>query len=223
MIIKVVINVQFCPMETFFYTMQPYYMYPGYRYSPTKFPPSSIGISSSELNLRNHLRMLWEQHIVWTRMTLISMIEDLPDVDLVVNRLLQNPVNFQKALIPFYGNKIASQFSDLLKSHLVIAAQLVKASKAGDEKAAADAEKKWYANADEISRFLSTINPYWSQEVWQQMLYKHLALTKSEAVDMLTKNYAEGIKVYDEIENQALQMADLMAEGLVKQFPNKFS
>ena len=54
------------------------------------------------------------------------------------------------------------------------------------------------------------------------MLHEHLALTKSEAVDMLTKNYAKGISVFDAIEKQALEMADFMTEGIIKQFPNKF-
>jgi hypothetical protein len=50
----------------------------------------------------------------------------------------------------------------------------------------------------------------------------HLAMTKSEAVDMLTKNYGAGINIYDEIEKQALKMADMMAKGIAKQFPYKF-
>lgn len=175
-------------------------------------------ISEVEVDLRNVMRILWEQHIAWTRMTIISIIKDLPDVDFVTKRLLQNPTDFKKVLQPFYGEEIASQFSDLFKNHLVIAAQLVKAAKAGYSKEAADAEKRWYANADEIAAFLGRINPYWSQEIWKKMLYEHLAMTKSEAVNILTNKYEESIIEYDEIENQALKMADMMAEGIVKQF-----
>jgi len=110
------------------------------------------------------------------------------------------------------------KFSDLLTSHLVIASELVKAAKAGDNKAASDAEKQWYANADEIAAFLGSINPYWSQEDWKMMMYAHLALVKAEVVNMLTKDFESGIQVYDEIERQALEMADVMAEGIIKQF-----
>jgi len=107
-----------------------------------------------------------------------------------------------------------------LTSHLVIAAELVKAAKAGDAGAAADAEKRWYANADEIAVFLGSINPYWSMQQWQAMLREHLALTKSEAVNILTGKYAEGIAVFDQIEKQALEMADVMVNGIIRQFPN---
>lgn len=55
------------------------------------------------------------------------------------------------------------------------------------------------------------------------MLYEHLALTKSEVVNILNHNYATGIELYDEIERQALKIADIMTEGIVKQFPYKFT
>lgn len=204
-----------CPIANFNYIYSRYGGYgQSYYHAPTK-------ITKSETDLTNALRMLWEQHIAWTRMTIISMIAGLPDVDLVTGRLLQNPIDFEKVLRPLYGDKISSNFSDLFRSHLVIAAELVKAAKAGNNEAAENAEKRWYANADEIADFLGRINPYWSQDDWKTMLHEHLALTKSEAVDILTGNYSEGIKVYDEIEKQALKMADVMAEGIVKQFPDK--
>jgi len=94
----------------------------------------------------------------------------------------------------------------------------VKAAKAGYNKESADAERRWYENADEIAAFLGKINPYWSQEMWKRMLYEHLAMTKSEAINILTNNYEKSIMEYDEIEKQALKMADIMAEGIVKQF-----
>jgi hypothetical protein len=238
-----------CPITKFFCTFQPYNaprlleqryptiypiapvnpganlncIYPEYRDYGQNYRSAPTKISRSELDLTNALRMLWEQHIAWTRMTIISIIASLPDVDLVTKRLLRNPIDFARALKPFYGNRIASKFSDLFTAHLVIAAELVKAAKAGNKEAAADAEKRWYANADEIAAFLASINPYWSQEDWKTMLHEHLALTKSEAVAILTGNYAEGIRLYDEIEKQALKMADVMSKGIVKQFPKKFT
>ncbi len=194
---------------------------PEYGYYPAN--PSAMGISKAEADLKNHLRMLWEQHVVWTRLTILSIVFGLPDVDQVTNRLLRNPKDFEAALKLFYGDEIASTFADLFTNHLVIAAELVKAAKAGNSGAAADAERRWYANADEIAAFLGSINPYWSQDDWKAMLHEHLALTKTEAVNLLTGNYSEGISTFDEIEKQALKMADVMAYGIVKQFPDKFT
>ena len=193
------------------------------RYLRSIQPNNSEQKQISKINLNNVMRMLWEQHVEWTRMAITGAVNNLPDADLTAKRLLENPDDFAAALEPFYGEKIASQFGTLLKAHLVIASQLVDAAKAGDNQKATELEKKWYANADEIAVFLGKINPYWSQEEWRKMLYEHLALTKKEAVDMITKNYADSINVYDEIEKQALKMADMMTEGILKQFPHMFT
>jgi hypothetical protein len=166
------------------------------------------------------MRLLWEQHIAWTRMAIISIIFHLPDADVVVARLLRNAPDMGNALKPFYGGNIAAQYSSLIKDHLAIAAELVKSAKAGDQKAAAAAERRWYSNADEISEFLSRINPYLSKESFRKMFYDHLALTKSEAVAMLNKDYKSSIGWYDNIEKEALQMSDDIADAIIKQFPH---
>ncbi|GGL41571.1 acetylglutamate kinase [Sporolactobacillus putidus] len=121
------------------------------------------------------------------------------------------------------GSAVAAQFEKLFTEHLVIAAQLVQAAKAGHSAGAADAEKRWYANADVIAAFLGHINPHWSAKNWQSMMHEHLALTKAEAAQLLTKKYSESISTFDRIEPQALTMADVMAYGIARQFPSKFS
>ncbi|TMV46437.1 acetylglutamate kinase [Paenibacillus mesophilus] len=174
------------------------------------------------MDLINEMRTLWEQHVAWTRMLIISIASDLPDEALVTKRLLRNPPDMAAVFRRYYGDEIASQFNKLFTDHLVIPARLVKAAKAGDQKAAAEEEKKWYANADELAAFLSGINPNWSEKALKAMLHEHLKLTKSEAVYRLTKDYAADIAVFDEIEKQALAMADEFANGIVKQFPDRF-
>lgn len=49
------------------------------------------------------------------------------------------------------------------------------------------------------------------------MLYEHLRITEDEVVNRLNKQYKTDIMIYDEIENQALIMADYMADGFRRQ------
>ncbi len=172
----------------------------------------------TDIELMKQLRMLWEQHSIWTRSVIYSIVQNLPDVDFVTQRLLRNPKDFAALFQKFYGKQTAEKFDDLLTSHLVIAADLVKAAKAGETQKATEIEKKWYANADDIAAFLASINPNWSRLEWQRMMYQHLDLVKAEAVQLLTGKYAESIDTFDEIEKQALMMADVMQQGIEKQF-----
>ena len=99
----------------------------------------------------------------------------------------------------------------------MIGAQLVNAAKAGDSKEAEKAREKWYANADEIALFLDNLNPYWNYNTWKNLLYDHLKMTEDEAAQILTKQYEESIYQYDKIQEEALKMADVMANGIIKQ------
>ena len=147
----------------------------------------------------------------------------MPDTTAVAERLLKNQEDIGNAIKPFYGTEAANKLTSLLKGHILGAVELLKAAKAGSTTGAAAAEKKWYENADQIATFLSNANPNWPKEALKNMLDNHLALTKAEAVARLTGNYAADIATYDKVRQEANMMSDALVDGIVKQFPNKFS
>ncbi|MEG0259643.1 MAG: hypothetical protein RR595_14355 [Lysinibacillus sp.] len=167
-------------------------------------------------------RLLWMEHVNWTRMTIISIVFGLPDLPFVQERLLRNATDLGNCLRPFYGDQIANRYAELIKEHLVIAAELVTAAVNGDAETAARKEKEWYRNADDIAAFLSSINPYLSKKDVQEMFYSHLALTKDEAVTMIQKEYQKDIEIFDVIEAEALAMSDMIASAIVMQFYCRF-
>lgn len=175
-------------------------------------------ISRQELMLSNRMRLLWEQHVYWTRLVISGIVFDSPDLQQSTARLLQNPGDFAETLAMFYGEEAAAEFKTLFTSHLTTAGQLVNELKAGNTKAAAETERRWYENSTEIAAFLSDINPYWSFGEWREMMYRHLDLTKAEAAAFLAKNYEESVLIFNQIEQEALEMADEMTIGLIRQF-----
>ena len=131
-------------------------------------------INANNWQLHNLMRMLWEQHATWTRMTIISIAEGLPDEAQTTARLLRNPGDIAAVFRPLYGNDVAKRLNDLITEHLVVAADLVKAAKAGNSAAAAEIERRWY-ECRSNSSVLSYINPYWSREGMTRMWHEHLS------------------------------------------------
>lgn len=155
-------------------------------------------------------------------MAIISLVFDLPDIDEVLARLLKNADDMGNMIRRLYGDDVAKTYSQLIREHLLFAADLVKAAIAGDAEAAQVAEEKWYQNADQIAAFLNSVNPFLEEEAVRNMFYTHLALTKQEAVHMINKEFEKDIAVYDEIEKQAREMADAISDAMVKHYPAMF-
>lgn len=174
--------------------------------------------SFSSCELTEMFRKLWLEHVLWTRSFIVSSIFNLEDIDAVTNRLLRNPSDFAALFKIFYGDDIAVQFESLLSNHLTIAGDLVHSAITNDSNAVAKNETAWYGNADEIATFLANINPYWSYEALKTMLFEHLMLTETEVIKYLNSQWEEGVAIFDEIEMQALMMADVFASGIIKQF-----
>ena len=178
--------------------------------------------SKSE-QLRNAMHKLWEDHIVWTRNVILNIIDDLPGTEQAVNRLLQNQDDIGNAIKPFYGEAGGKELSRLLREHITIAADLLKAAKASNNSAFDEANKKWFVNADEISNFLSKANPNWKLNDMKKMMNDHLTLTTDEAVARLKKDFAADVKAYDKVHDEILMMADMLTDGIIRQFPQKFN
>ena len=169
------------------------------------------------------MRELWEDHIVWTRMVIVGVIDDLPGVSEAIDRLLANQDEIGDAVKPFYGDAAGEQLAALLREHIAGAADLLAAAKAGDADAVEAATEAWYANGDEIAAFLAAANPrQWPAAEMEEMMRDHLDLTLAEAVARLQGLYADDVAAYDAIHAQILHMADMLSDGIIAQFPASF-
>jgi hypothetical protein len=173
------------------------------------------------------MRKLWEDHIVWTRQFIVSAATqsgNLADIGPTTDRLLANQTDIGDALKPFYGESVGDQVTALLRDHILTAADLIAAAKAGDADAAEAASTAWYRNADDIATALNGLNSkHWPLDEMKAHMKDHLDLTLKEAVARLEGRYAADIAAYDEIHAQILAMADMLSDGIIAQFPSKFA
>ena len=103
----------------------------------------SASISTRELALRNDLRRLWEDHVTWTRMAVVSLTSGSPDTAATVARLLRNQTDIGNAIEPFYGKAAGDELTRQLRLHILIAADLIAAAKAGDQARLAAEQARW--------------------------------------------------------------------------------
>lgn len=173
--------------------------------------------------LHDAMRKLWEEHVAWTRLYIVSAAAELPDAQKVADHLMLNQSDIGDAIKPYYGDAAGNSLSALLKDHISIAADVVAAAKADDAAKLAAASKRWNDNADSIATFLNAANPvYWQEPDIRRMLHEHLSLTTDEVKARLAGDWTSDIAAYERAREQALSMADALSAGIISQFPEKF-
>jgi hypothetical protein len=184
---------------------------------------SPTTLNAKQLAFHDDMRKLWEDHITWTRLAIVSFAAGLPDLQATEARLLQNQVDIGNAVKPFYGRTAGNRLAALLREHILGAVALLQAAKSGDSAAIAKASKAWYANANQIADFLHAANPRnWARGEMRAMMKTHLDETLKEAQDRLVGNFAADIRDYEAVHHHILEMADELSNGIFAQFPQRF-
>jgi hypothetical protein len=174
------------------------------------------------VHLQLDMRKLWEDHIVWTRNVIISSIANLLDLDAVTQRLLQNQDDIGDAFKPYFGKKVGNELSELLREHIVLAAAVIADAIANNTQQLNIDYEEWQKNARDIAKFLSKKNHHWSKKELKNMLYEHLELTTGEVTSRLQGDWDADIDFYDKNHDHMLMFSDILTEGIVKKFPDKF-
>jgi hypothetical protein len=184
----------------------------------------NAGYAMTHAEFQDAMRRLWSDHVAYTRLFIVDAAAGSADKAATTERLLRNQTDIGNAVAQFYGRSAGDKLTALLKDHILIAANIVTAAKAGDNAKVASENKRWHENATDIAKFLHGANPKnWPEPTLQSALFTHLDQTNSEATHELKGDYAASIKDYDGAMDHMLMVADILTKGIEAQFPSKFS
>lgn len=184
---------------------------------------SSQRMYEQQSALYGSMRTLWVSHVTWTRMFIVSVANNLSNREATTNRLMQNQVDLGNAIKPLYGNDAGDKLTSLLKTHINITSEIVTATRAGNSRKVSDQKTKWYANSNQIADLLSNSNPRnWTKNEMRDMMREHLDLTLEEVTAELKGDYRNSVRKFDQIQTHILDMSDMLSDGIVAQFPNRF-
>src|SRR5204863_7283032 len=120
---------------------------------------------------------LWTAHVVWTRDYIIAAVGDEPDQQAASDRLMKNQQDIGTAIAAYYGTDAGDKLTALLKDHILISVDVIKAAKANDMAKVNACDNRWQANGEDIATFLSQANPNWPKATLTDMMKKHLSTT----------------------------------------------
>lgn len=183
---------------------------------------ANLILSREAVDLRVEMRKLWDNQVVWSRQEILSMIDNVPGGSHAHQRLLQNQEDIAHIIRRYYGYDPATRVEGFLKENVNLVADVIKAIKAKDNKLMNAANRKWFVNADSIAVILSNHNPNYGKGELKLLLHEHLRDITEMADARLKKDYDKDVRAYDTAHEQALKLGDVLTEGIVHHFPEKF-
>ena len=174
-------------------------------------------------DFREDMRGLWVDHSHLTRQFMISTISDLPQQSDAAEHLIQNQNEIGTAIASFYGNEAGEELAKLLAEHTVISATMFQDARNADAQAFEESVTRWYDNAGEIAELLSNLNPEnWPLRETRPVMRKYLDLTLEQAVAYWNGYSNIGTGAYEKAQDQALEIADMLSEGIINKFRHRF-
>jgi hypothetical protein len=190
--------------------------------APPPPPNQKQAMSESAHQLKFNFRRLWIEHAIWTRSYIVSAEANLEDQKMILARLLKNQDDIGNAIKPFYGEAAGNKLAQLLREHILLAGKVVEAAKSNNQTDLQKYNTAWYKNADDIAAFLSSANPNWNNIALKQLLHAHLKMVTDSVLARLKKDWNGDIRAFDEGEIHLIKIADVLSDGIIKQFPQKF-
>lgn len=182
-------------------------------------PPEFTGIIEAEqLALITNLRQLWMQLAIWSRSLIVSTAGNLSDIQMITDRLMYLPEAFASVLSQYFEPQEADRFRELLEEHIAVVLALVSAEKNNDVQTVNQETMNLYDNANRIAAYLVSVNAYWNNEHWQIILDDYIEMLLADLVARMAGVYAKEIDIFDDLQTQAIKLADYMARGMMQRF-----
>lgn len=172
---------------------------------------------------RDALRDLWIGHIFWIRDVVVARLEDdTPRAKASEQQVVANAKAIAGAVEPFYGAAASDQLFELLAGHWGAISDYLDASIAHKKRDQKAAYERLTENAGEIARFLGGANPNWPVDTLNGLLIAHGAHHIQQIQQLGAEEYAQEAATWSAMKDHVYVIADALAAGLAKQFPEKF-
>lgn len=186
-------------------------------------PAAASATAPAAPQLHQALRSLWHGHIVATRDYALAVhAGNKADETKAADAVVANAKQIANAVAGFYGQAAGDGLLKLLGGHWAGVKALTDATKAGNTAGEQTAMRDLASNGTAIAKFLAGANPNWTEGALQGALMMHVDDHKTQIDEMMSNApQAEQAKSWTEMQHHMDMIADVLAGGIAKQFPDK--
>lgn len=165
----------------------------------------------------NMIKDFRSQRTEWTYLTrfyIVARIAGLADEGYVTQRFYELIRRMKEKFELVLGTEIANEILNLFSIYTIRMQELLNAILSGDQAAIEVQMNEFRQYEDTVAAYLGSINPYWDETVWKELLNTSAELTIEESYDFYRKDYAAAMQTFEELLYSSLAIGDYFALGL---------
>lgn len=172
--------------------------------------------------LQATLRSLWHGHVVHARAYAQAVhAGHAAAASKAADDVVGNAKQLANAVGSFYGDAAGKQMLTLLAGHWGAVKALTGARARHDDAAATTAMNDLTANAGEIATFLAGANPNWPEDTLRGLLLAHGGHHAQQIQQIMAGDTQGEAATWKTMQAHMDTIADALAAGIAKQFPQK--
>ncbi len=168
-------------------------------------------------------RDLWIGHVFWVRNVVDARFEgNANEAKAAEHQVVANAKAIAASIEPFYGKAASDKLFGLLAGHWGAISDYLDATRSSSKAGQDAAFKQLLANADEIAVFLGGANPNLPVDVLKGLLTAHGSHHVQQIQQFKAGQFDQEAKTWTAMKDHMYMIADALAGGIAKQFPDKF-
>lgn len=171
-------------------------------------------ITLSQIRLITNMRIFWRRLTIWTRIYIISRYLGIGTAEVAFERLYLENLDFGDMLRIHFSRSVSDMYSQLLNQFSIGLRELITALLQEDINTARQILDQLLQNADQRAAFLASINPYFDEAEWRNLLVTYLQDTVQEANLFAAQDYRMDIEYFDRLMDLSNTMGDVFAQSL---------
>lgn len=204
-----------------------------YTYDPMYPMPRPMALSmTAQSRFRSESRKLWSNFLWRTRATMVGAMDALPDASVVAAQLDTDITRIGDVVKSFVGETIANEFTNHLRNITTTVVDIGKAVKVGKDITPLKIAVAMHidAMAEQLSKLIpsawpaSAVKDIWTKLTDSWIQQAKVRNAKDWSADLAAMDSAHDIMLapYDGPINIPAGFSDIFANGIIKQFPDKF-
>ena len=162
---------------------------------------------------KDDLRLLFNDHAIYTKFVITDILQDLPNTESDLGRLLANQHDIGNYVGKFIGKTKGKQLTVLLTDHIKLAGACLGALKADVD--LKEPIAKLFGNADQVGEFLHQLNPMvLKQREITDMFRQHNQYVLDMAVAQKEGKYEDVVNLFDKYLSHMISFSDTLCVAL---------